>query len=156
MPNFASSFKEEVSRVARKELRKFIDPLRKQIASQRRDIAALKREREQLKRKINALPKNTGHSSADESTVRESEQRIRFSASGLQSHRRKLGLSADDFARLAGVSSQSIYNWEHGKARPRQAQLEQIAALRGIGKREAMARLEALQTSRRKRRSKRS
>jgi transcriptional regulator with XRE-family HTH domain len=41
-----------------------------------------------------------------------------------------------------GVSAQSIYNWETGKAVPRRQQLEAIAALRGIGKREALSRLE--------------
>ena len=47
-------------------------------------------------------------------------------------------------ARLLGVSGQSVYKWELGKARPRARQLEAIAALRGVGKREVNARLEAL------------
>ena len=50
-----------------------------------------------------------------------------------------------DFATLLGVSGQSVYKWEHGEARPRARQLEAIAELRGIGKREAAARLEKLQ-----------
>ncbi len=58
--------------------------------------------------------------------------------------RERLGLSADDFGKLLGVSAQSIYNWEHEKARPRAEQLSKVAALRGIGKREAKARLEQL------------
>ena len=53
--------------------------------------------------------------------------------------------SAADFATLLGVSGQSVYKWEHGEARPRARQLEAIAALRGIGKREAAARLEKMQ-----------
>ena len=54
-------------------------------------------------------------------------------------------MSAAEFAALVGVSGQSIYKWEHGEARPRAKQLEAIAALRGMGKREAAARLEQLQ-----------
>jgi hypothetical protein len=46
---------------------------------------------------------------------------------------------------LLGVSGQSVYKWEHGESRPRAKQLEAIAALRGIGKREAAARLGQLQ-----------
>jgi hypothetical protein len=42
------------------------------------------------------------------------------------------------------VSAQSVYNWEHEKARPRVEQLSKVAALRGIRKREAKARLEQL------------
>jgi transcriptional regulator with XRE-family HTH domain len=43
---------------------------------------------------------------------------------------------------LVGVSGQSIYKWEQGEVRPRAAQLQALAAVRGIGKCEALARLE--------------
>jgi DNA-binding transcriptional regulator YiaG len=56
-------------------------------------------------------------------------------------------LSAADFATLLGVSGQSVYKWEHGESRPRARQLEAIAAVRGIGKREAAARLDKLRQS---------
>ena len=52
-------------------------------------------------------------------------------------------LSAD-FGRLAGASGQSIYNWEAGKAVPRASQQAALAAVRGLGKREAAKRLEAM------------
>jgi DNA-binding transcriptional regulator YiaG len=69
---------------------------------------------------------------------------VRFVAKGLKSHRNRLGLSAADYGQLAGVSAQSVYNWEQGHASPRSEQLKMIAALRGIGKREAQVRLEQL------------
>ena len=68
---------------------------------------------------------------------------MRFSAKGLAAHRRRLGLSAAALARLLGVSALSIYKWESGKVRPRAKQIEAIAALRGMGKREAAERLQA-------------
>ena len=68
---------------------------------------------------------------------------MRFVAKGLRSLRTRLGLSAGDFGTLAGVSGQSIYNWESGKAVPRKSQLAALASLRALGKREAAARLEA-------------
>jgi DNA-binding transcriptional regulator YiaG len=71
-----------------------------------------------------------------------SETRIRFVAKGLVSQRKRLGLSASHFGELAGVSGQSIYNWERGTTYPRTEQLAQLVALRGVGKREAQARLE--------------
>ena len=67
----------------------------------------------------------------------ETGSRHRFSAQGLRSMRGKLGLSAADMGRLVGVTGQSIYNWEQGKSRPRQTQVQAIAELRGIGKRQA-------------------
>jgi hypothetical protein len=45
---------------------------------------------------------------------------------------------------LLGVSGQSIYHWEAEKSRPRPAQLQAIAALRKLGKREARRRLEEI------------
>lgn len=67
----------------------------------------------------------------------------RFSASRLAAHRSKLDLSAAAYGKLAGVSGQTIYNWEQGKARPRPAQLQQLAAVRELSRREAAARLDA-------------
>jgi DNA-binding transcriptional regulator YiaG len=42
---------------------------------------------------------------------------------------------------LLGVSAQTVYNWEAGKARPRQQQLAAIAAVRKLGKRDVKAKL---------------
>ena len=69
---------------------------------------------------------------------------LRFSAKGLASNRKRLGLSAEQFGLLVGVGSQSIYNWEAGEARPRQQFLQAIADLKTIGKRNVSARLQAL------------
>jgi DNA-binding transcriptional regulator YiaG len=63
----------------------------------------------------------------------------RFSAKRLAAHRRRLGLSAGDFGLLLGVSAQSIYNWEEGKARPRAKHMPTIAALRTLGIKQAAA-----------------
>ena len=57
--------------------------------------------------------------------------------------RDRLGLSAERFGKLIGVTGQSIYAWEAGRSVPRAKQLEAIAALRGIGKKEVRARLAA-------------
>jgi DNA-binding transcriptional regulator YiaG len=53
-------------------------------------------------------------------------------------------LSAKDYGKLVGVSLLSIYNWEQGKSRPQKAQRVALAAVRGIGKREAMAKLASM------------
>ena len=52
--------------------------------------------------------------------------------------------SAADYAALVGVSALTIYNWEHGRSRPRAAQLEAWGAIRNLGKREALRSLEDL------------
>jgi transcriptional regulator with XRE-family HTH domain len=42
------------------------------------------------------------------------------------------------------VSAQSVYHWEQGKSRPRASQLQAIAGLRTLGKRQAAERLSSL------------
>jgi DNA-binding transcriptional regulator YiaG len=145
MPNIASVLKDEVVRLCRKELRKEVEPLRKAAASHRRDLAAVKRELCAAQRRIQMLERQAGKVQGS-STPAEADRPVRFVAKGLRSLRTRLGLSAADLARLLGVSEQSVYGWEAKKTIPRRAQVQAFAALRGIGKREAHARLEQLAT----------
>jgi DNA-binding transcriptional regulator YiaG len=141
MTNIASILKTEIARLARKEVKAEVSPLKKAASQYRSSIAALKRQiqdlEKQLRRKSRSAPAVESDDEGEEEGVRR-----RFRAGGLASHRRKLGLSAEDYGALVGVSGQSIYKWEQGEVRPRAAQLQALATVRGIGKREAMARLE--------------
>jgi len=78
---------------------------------------------------------------------------VRFSVRSVKAQRKRLGLSAEKYAKLVGVAALTIYSWESGKTRPRKAQLAALVAVRGIGKREALKRLEemAAKKGRRKR-----
>lgn len=143
MSSFAAAIKNEIVRLARREIKAAVGPMREQLKMQRSAIAELKRriaELEQSTKRIARVSKSAARAAEASSA---SGSSARFSAKGLKSLRSRLGLSAADFGALAGVSGQSVYNWEAGKARPQRAQLEAIQALRSIGKREAAARLEA-------------
>lgn len=139
MANFSALLKGEIARLARKEVKTFIEPLRKANAAQRQQLVALKREVMELRRAVRTKQTKV-MADVDAATTTLS----RFSAKGLKSSRAKLGLSAGDFGKLIGASGQSVYNWEVGKSVPRASQREKLAALRGIGKREAQRRLEAI------------
>ena len=146
MSNIGTAFRDEIARLSRKEIRSHVDPTRKFTAQHRHDIAALKRQITQLERQVTLLSRKvlaTRPEASPDATARP----LRFSAKRLQSQRSRLGLSASDFGKLLGVSSQTIYNWEHEVARPRGEQLGKLAALRGIGKREAGERLTQLGTT---------
>lgn len=149
MPNIAAVLKDEIARLARKEVRAQTQEFKKSSAQYRTHIAALRRRVEALERQLKKVGKAGGRAAAaaPEGDEGEGDTPRRFSATRLAAQRRKLGLSAADFATLLGVSGQSVYKWEHGESRPRTRQLEAIAALRGIGKREANARLEKMQAS---------
>jgi DNA-binding transcriptional regulator YiaG len=146
MPNVASILKSEISRVARKEVKSETLVLKRAVAVYRSEIAAVKRRTQALEQQMKALSKGSLKASGAEDAQASSGGQ-RFSAKRLAAHRLRLGLSAGDFGRLIGVSAQSIYNWETGKARPRAAHMPAIAALRTLRRSGAAALLESLKES---------
>jgi DNA-binding transcriptional regulator YiaG len=144
MANIASLLKSEISRVARKEVRGETAGLKKAISSYRSEIAALKRRAQALEAQVRRLGKAAARSAPAEAADEAPARAQRFSPKGLASQRKRLGLSAQDCGLLVGASGQSIYNWEDGKARPRAKHLQALAALRGMGKKDAAARLNEL------------
>lgn len=144
MPNIATILKAEIARVARKEVRAGTERLQKATSAYRSEIAELKRRCQALEQQLRQVSRRPAKVVAAADSGDESAQRLRFSAKGLASQRRRLGLSAHDCGLLVGASGQSIYKWEDGSARPRAKNVEAIARLRTMGKREATARLAEL------------
>jgi DNA-binding transcriptional regulator YiaG len=142
MSNLAALLKSEISRVARKETRGEIQAVKKAAAHHRSEIAALKRRAASLEQQVKLLSK--GADKRQEPREEDGGPQVRFSAKGFASQRQRLGLSAEECGALIGASALSVYNWEKGKVRPRDAHLPAIAALRKMGKKEAEARLQAL------------
>lgn len=146
MPNIASVLKEEIGRIARKEIRAETESLKKAVASYRSEIAALKRRMHTLEQELRRVRKGTSKKEVATSTD-SPKQNLRFAAKGFASTRSRLGLSAEDCGLLVGTSGKSIYRWEAGEVRPRAKHLAAVAALRSMGKKEAVARLEALRAA---------
>jgi DNA-binding transcriptional regulator YiaG len=143
MPNIATILKQEIARVARKEVRGETQKLKKASTQYRTDIANLKRRIQNLEQQLARLSK-AGANKVLSNASEDAANNLRFSAKGLATQRQRLKLSAAEMAMLLGVSGQSIYKWEAGKARPRASQLPAIAKMREMGKREATARLSEL------------
>ncbi|MEJ2705853.1 MAG: helix-turn-helix domain-containing protein [Sedimentisphaerales bacterium] len=143
MPNIVAALKEEISRLARKEIRNETSALKKASSQYRRDIAKLKRQISSLQSKVTRLEKQTPQIASTSIATAETE-RVRFTAKGLVSQRKRLGLSAADYGKLVGVTGQTIYSWENELSRPRQQQVQALASVRTIGKKEARARLKQL------------
>jgi DNA-binding XRE family transcriptional regulator len=140
MPNVLPALNEHVRRLARREIRGAISRTKRASSQHRRDIAALKRLVKSLISRLAIVEKRP---IAPLTAAAEAPESIRFRKDGLKTHRAKLGLSAKDYGDLVGVSPLTIYHWEAGKSKPRKKQLPAIAAVRGLGKREALARLAA-------------
>ena len=142
MPNIAVVLKEEIARVARKSVKKEIEALKKSSVQARRDVSELRKQVADLSRKLAAASRGAAVEAKPAAEGAE-DARVRFTAKGLKSQRERLELSAADYGKLAGVSSQSIYKWERGLAQPRAKQVARLAELRKLGKKEALARLGA-------------
>ena len=146
MSSFADQLKAEIARIARKEVRSETRALKKANAQYRADIAALRRRLQELERALARLAKGGRKAEAGAPAPDQEDggsSGLRFRVAGFANLRKKLGLSAAQMGQLIGVSAQSVYHWEAGKARPRASQLTAIAAIRKLGKREVAARLSA-------------
>jgi DNA-binding transcriptional regulator YiaG len=150
MPNIAGVLKEEIRRLAKKEIRAQVGSTRQAVARYRSDIAKLKRSLAEQERAIKLLRKQAQQQVGEPSAAEEPLDSVRFSARSVKSQRSRLGLSAADYGKLVGVSGLTIYNWEHGTSRPRKAQLAALVAVRGIGKKDALKKLAELSPRKKK------
>jgi DNA-binding transcriptional regulator YiaG len=155
MPTLVVALKDEIRRLARKEIRAQTATTVRAVAQYRREIARLKRELRELDRKLKQVAARRPSAAARSEAGADQNGGARFSARSVRAQRKRTNLSAAEYARLVGVSPLTIYNWEHNKTRPRHEQLAALVALRGIGKREAQARLAAANGAPAKPRSKR-
>ena len=164
MASLANALKEEISTLARREVRRQTAPAEQAMARCARDLAALKREVQALEHKLASLgtpqpgptvpPKKTSDRAPPNrratskvsatSTSAKPSPRSQFSGEALKAHRERLGLSADNYGKLLGASGLSIYNWEQGKTRARKSSVDAWSAIRSIDKREAAQRLASL------------
>jgi len=135
VPNFAGVLKGEIRRLARKEVRATVTPVRKLVAELRRRVAQQRRLIAELERRSR---RGARSERAEEAPADEGSQ-IRFSPAWVTKHRKKLKMSRRVYAKLVGVSAQSIFGWETGRARPRRRALESWRRIRGMGKRELTA-----------------
>lgn len=142
MPNLANILKQEITRLARKEVRTELESLKKNASLARAENASLKKRVLALEQEAKRLSRGTTRP-APTSTPGDQQHR-RFRADGLRSHRQRLELSARDYGLLVGASALSVYKWESGQSQPRPKALASLVAVRRIGKREAISRLDSL------------
>jgi DNA-binding transcriptional regulator YiaG len=143
MPNIAAVLREEISRLARKEIRSQTEALRKASSQYRKYIAEMRRRVSELEQKVAYLEKQV-HPDMPSHVSEVEAEGLRFSAKGLRSNRKRLGLSAADYGMLIGVTAQTVYNWEREVSSPGKQQLAALAGLRRMGKREAKGRLDQM------------
>ena len=138
MSNILKELKSEIVRLSRKEIKKELATPRKSIVAKRGLIAELRRQVNAMQKELNALKKAVP---APEKTILAKEHKGRFwmSGQGVKALRKRLGVTQANLAKLAGVSSQAVVNWEGKKGKInllRKATGARLQELKGMGKRE--------------------
>lgn len=149
MPNITSALNELIRRIARREVNAKTRSTRRMTSQHRRDVATLKRQVATLMKTLSFLEEQERRRVANQpvAAAPPAAEGMRFRADGLRARRVRLGLSAEDFGRLLGVSAPTVYLWETGKVRPRAEQRVKLMSMRSLGKRDAQRRLQLLGVS---------
>ncbi len=149
MANMAKVLKDEISRIAKRELRADIVSIKKDTARLKRDIAALKRRLNAVERDNRQLAKQAAKTETVEKaeaptaplpTPDEGElKRFRPTGRTIITLRNKLGLTQGALGKLLGVTAQSVYQYEtrEGRLNLRPPTKVALARIRKIGKRQA-------------------
>lgn len=146
MPNLAQTLKQEIARIARKEVREDVTALRKTASTYRSEIAALKRSVKHLQVQLRATQRASDRRApvqAHEDASSRPGRKATFNAERLKVKRQALGLSQAQMAALLGISTLSQWKWESGQVTPRASKLARYFEVMAMGKREAAKQLEA-------------
>ena len=138
MSNVMKELKAEIVRLARKEIKQALAPAKRVTAAQRGLIADLRRQVNAIQKELNVLKKSAP--APDKAVLAKQEPAGRFwiTGPGVKALRKRLGLTQQQFAGLAGVSSQAVFLWERykGKVNLRKAAAGKLQEIRGLGKRD--------------------
>ncbi len=127
----------EITRLARKEIKKELEPIKRVNAAQRGYIADLRRDVGELQKEVARLQRAAGKVVAVEV---EETKGFWISGKGVVSLRKRLGITQMELAALAEVSHQSIVRWEKAKGKilfKTEETLATLQQIRGMGKRDA-------------------
>ena len=147
MPNIGSLLREEIRRLAKREARALMTSLRKDsaklkrtVAEHKRRLAALERDNKRLVAEADVRLKEAVPASPEEVAS------ARVGASRVRALRKRLRLSQGEFARLLGVSPNTVFVWEskQGRLSLRDKAKAAIVAARKLTARDARRKLDLL------------
>lgn len=138
MPNLGSVLRDEIRRLARKEIRTTVAPMQKKLAEVRRLSVELKRKVDALQALSRRLAAEADARALEAArTGAEETKTARIGARSIRSQRKRFRLTREEFGRLVGVSANTVYLWESGKVTPRGKSRSALIGIRRIGAKEA-------------------
>jgi DNA-binding transcriptional regulator YiaG len=139
-----AAIKDAILRGARRQVRTAVAPLRRDLRRLRRVVAALRRELATL-RDVAAQWQRMAQSRPWRPEVSEDQARAaRLSPRLVRKLRGRLGLSQAALARLVGVSTGAVAQWERGGAAPAGQNRRALLGLRQVGRRDVKRMLAGL------------
>ncbi|RME71633.1 MAG: hypothetical protein D6776_09935 [Planctomycetota bacterium] len=143
MAELGKILKDEIRRLARREIRAETESQRKAVIALKREVRELRKHNEALTKEVAALRRHL----PDEVVQKvDKTRKPRISARSIRAQRKRLGLSIEAYARLLGASPGSVVNWEQRKTRPAPSMREKLLEVRKLGRRDVkriLAELEA-------------
>lgn len=113
MADIKKAIAEEIQRLAKKEVKRQLEPIRNTLANLRKQIA-------ELKKAGKPQPKSVAKAAEDEKAVAPNSAKGQsISPKKIRQIRKKQKLSQADFAKLIGASHSAVANWECGRSKPR-------------------------------------
>ena len=141
MPNLNPILKEEIVRLAKREINQQVKALKSQLVEMRKTAREQRRRIEQLEKEVagkadkeRVIAPRTGE-----------DDDVRVPRGSVRKHRERLGISQREMALLLDVSALTVSNWETERTSPSGKNKLGFAELRKMGAREVWNRLERLE-----------
>jgi len=128
--------KDEIIRLAKREMRIKFVPLRRDVRLLKITASQLRKSVLSLQRVVSQQERQKGPTLAPEVTP-EDMKKARFSPRLIKSLRKHLGVSQREMAKLAGVTVGAIFQWEKGIFEPRDDKKKVLVGLRKLGRQNA-------------------
>ena len=128
--------KDEIIRLAKREMRMKFVPLRRDVRSLKITASQLRKSVLGLQRVVSQQERQMGQKPVPEVTP-EDMKKARFSPRLIKSLRKHLGVSQKEMTKLAGVTTGAVFQWESGKFEPRDDKKKILVGLRKLGRQKA-------------------
>ena len=133
MPDIVKVLKDEVSRLARKEIRSACDPLYKQLQVLKKTVRDQRDTIAKLQKNLARLEVRTPSPSQVIKEEQNEADNVRISPASIKRHRKRLKISQTEMGKLLKVSTNTVVRWEAGTSKPRAQYRPGLARLRDLG-----------------------
>ena len=134
MGKLEGTIKFEITRLAKKEIRKVSVPLSRDIRLMKSTVSKLRKTVLSLERFMAGRQKDLEKKKVPLEATPEELKKSRFSPRLIKSLRKKLAISQKELAILTGVTIGAVASWESGKFVPKDNKKAMMVALRKLGR----------------------